>query len=94
MSSSSARRCVRAVARWRARSHARPARRRSTCWRSRSSPSRAAEEWGEDELFALMRRAYPYRDLTRDEFDAVRRRCSARAIATRRGRRAALTASR
>ena len=29
----------------------------------------SAEEWGEDELFALVKRAYPYRDLERKEFD-------------------------
>ncbi|MEE9278715.1 MAG: DEAD/DEAH box helicase [Myxococcota bacterium] len=31
----------------------------------------AVEEWGEDELFALVRGAYPYRALDRDDFDAV-----------------------
>src|SRR5262245_10660147 len=31
----------------------------------------AAEEWKEDELFALARRAYPYRELSRDDFDSV-----------------------
>jgi ATP-dependent Lhr-like helicase len=30
-------------------------------------------EWGEDELFALVRRAYPYADLERDQYDAVLR---------------------
>ncbi|HET9363469.1 MAG TPA: DEAD/DEAH box helicase, partial [Candidatus Angelobacter sp.] len=29
----------------------------------------SAEEWGEDELFALMQRAYPYRNLERKDFD-------------------------
>jgi ATP-dependent helicase Lhr and Lhr-like helicase len=29
----------------------------------------SAEEWGEDELFALVKRAYPYRELERKEFD-------------------------
>ena len=29
----------------------------------------SAEEWGEDELFALIRRAYPYRDLERKDYD-------------------------
>jgi ATP-dependent Lhr-like helicase len=29
----------------------------------------SAEEWGEDELFILVKRAYPYRDLERKEFD-------------------------
>ncbi|MEQ8791573.1 MAG: DEAD/DEAH box helicase [Pirellulaceae bacterium] len=31
----------------------------------------ACEEYQEDDLFALMRRAWPYRDLSRDDFDAV-----------------------
>ena len=31
----------------------------------------AAEEWSEDDLFDLCRRAYPYRDLPRDKFDQV-----------------------
>jgi ATP-dependent Lhr-like helicase len=30
----------------------------------------AARSWTADEAFALVRRAYPYRDLTRDDFDA------------------------
>ena len=30
-----------------------------------------AEEWSEDELFELVRRAWPYRDLTREDFDEV-----------------------
>ncbi|HEY2912889.1 MAG TPA: helicase-related protein, partial [Candidatus Angelobacter sp.] len=29
----------------------------------------AAEEWGEDELFVLVKRAYPYRQLERKDFD-------------------------
>ncbi|HEY2234486.1 MAG TPA: DEAD/DEAH box helicase, partial [Candidatus Angelobacter sp.] len=29
----------------------------------------AAEEWGEDELFTLVKRAYPYRELERKEYD-------------------------
>ena len=29
----------------------------------------SAEEWGEDELFALVKGAYPYRDLERKDFD-------------------------
>jgi ATP-dependent Lhr-like helicase len=29
----------------------------------------SAEEWGEDELFALVKRAYPYRDLERKDYD-------------------------
>ena len=31
----------------------------------------AAEEWAEDDLFRLCRRAYPYRDLPREKFDQV-----------------------
>jgi len=31
----------------------------------------AAEDWKEDELFALARRSYPYRELPRADFDAV-----------------------
>jgi ATP-dependent Lhr-like helicase len=31
----------------------------------------ASEEWGEDELFDLCRQAWPYRDLTREQFDTV-----------------------
>lgn len=31
----------------------------------------ATQEWREEELFALCRRAYPYRDLACDDFDAV-----------------------
>ena len=45
----------------------------------------AAQEWQEDELFALCRRAYPYRHLERHEFDAVVRMAS-EGIATSRGR--------
>src|SRR6058998_4462862 len=45
----------------------------------------ATGEWREDELFALCRRAYPYRDLERREFDAVIRML-ADGIATSRGR--------
>src|SRR6476659_6918633 len=30
-----------------------------------------AEEWGEDTLFAMIRRAYPYRSLEREQFDSV-----------------------
>ena len=48
----------------------------------------ACEDWPEDRLFALCRRAYPYRDLTREEFDEVMRML-ADGFTTRRGRRAA-----
>ncbi len=48
----------------------------------------AAREWGEDELYAMVRQAYPYRNLARPEFDAVVRML-ADGFATRRGRRSA-----
>ena len=48
----------------------------------------AAQEWKEDALFELVRRAYPYATLTRDEFlDVVR--TLAEGFSTRRGHRAA-----
>ena len=31
----------------------------------------SAEEWDEDAMFALARRAYPYRNLTRETFDSI-----------------------
>ena len=46
----------------------------------------ACEEWGEDDLFALVRRAYPYRNLTRHDFDRVITML-AEGFTTRRGRR-------
>jgi ATP-dependent helicase Lhr and Lhr-like helicase len=49
----------------------------------------AAREWPEDELCSLMRRAYPYRHLTREDFDACVRML-AEGFSTRRGRRGAL----
>jgi ATP-dependent Lhr-like helicase len=49
----------------------------------------AAHEYGEDELFALVRRAWPYRSLTREEFNAVVTML-AEGFTTRRGRRGAL----
>jgi len=48
----------------------------------------AAEDWKEDELFALVRRAYPYHTLSRADFDAVVEVLS-EGIAARRGRYAA-----
>jgi ATP-dependent Lhr-like helicase len=45
----------------------------------------SAEEWGEDEMFALVRRAYPYRNLTRVMFDSILEML-AEGIASRRGR--------
>ena len=49
----------------------------------------SARAYAEDDLFAMVRRAWPYRDLARAEFDAVVK-MSADGFSTRRGRRAAL----
>ncbi|HEY0746969.1 MAG TPA: DEAD/DEAH box helicase [Steroidobacteraceae bacterium] len=49
----------------------------------------SAREWSEDDLFSLMRRAYPYRNLRRAEFDECVTML-AEGFSTRRGRRAAL----
>src|ERR1700690_2438620 len=48
----------------------------------------AAEDWNEDELFGVVRRAYPYRNLARADFDAIIEMLS-EGIAARRGRYAA-----
>ncbi|MGB6768164.1 MAG: DEAD/DEAH box helicase [Methyloceanibacter sp.] len=48
-----------------------------------------AQEWSEDELFSLVRRAWPYRALARKQFSAVLRML-ADGFHTRRGRRGAL----
>ena len=48
----------------------------------------ASREWREDELFALMRQAWPYADLARDRFDAVLRMLS-EGYTTRQGVRGA-----
>ncbi len=48
----------------------------------------AGEEWEEDRLFEVVRSAWPYRDLTRAEFDAVVQML-AEGFTTKRGRRAA-----
>ncbi|HEY9239449.1 MAG TPA: DEAD/DEAH box helicase, partial [Burkholderiaceae bacterium] len=48
----------------------------------------ACAEWDEDALYALVRRAYPYRDLARADFDAVVRML-AEGFTTRQGPRAA-----
>ena len=48
----------------------------------------AAEEQGEEELFALVRRAWPFRNLERKEFDAVVEMLAS-GFTTRRGRRSA-----
>jgi ATP-dependent Lhr-like helicase len=44
-----------------------------------------SDGWGEDELFALVRRAYPYRALTRETFNSILEMLS-EGIAARRGR--------
>jgi len=49
----------------------------------------ACRDYGEDELFALCKRAWPYRDLERAAFDSVIAMTS-EGFATRRGRRSAL----
>jgi len=49
----------------------------------------SAREWAEDELFDLMRGAYPYRELRREDFDECVRML-AEGFSTRRGRRGAL----
>jgi len=49
----------------------------------------ACEDWEEQKLFELMRSAYPYRDLTRAEFDEVLKML-AEGFSTKRGRRSAL----
>ncbi|MFL5268638.1 MAG: DEAD/DEAH box helicase, partial [Stellaceae bacterium] len=49
----------------------------------------AAQEWSEEDLYTLFRRAWPYRSLPREEFSAVLRML-AEGFTTRRGRRGAL----
>ena len=46
----------------------------------------AAEEWSENDLFATIRRAYPYRNLEREQFDSIVRML-AEGFSTKRGRR-------
>jgi len=45
----------------------------------------SAEEWSEDAMFALVRRAYPYRNLKRETFDSILEML-AEGIAAKRGR--------
>jgi ATP-dependent helicase Lhr and Lhr-like helicase len=45
----------------------------------------SAEEWDEDAMFALARRAYPYRDMNRETFDSILEMLS-EGIASKRGR--------
>ena len=49
----------------------------------------STQEWKEDELFSLVRRAWPYRELARETFSAVLRMLGD-GFSTRRGRRGAL----
>jgi ATP-dependent helicase Lhr and Lhr-like helicase len=49
----------------------------------------ACEDWTEDDLYRLVRRAWPYRDLAREDFEAVLQML-ADGFSTRRGRRGAL----
>ncbi|HYC60438.1 MAG TPA: DEAD/DEAH box helicase [Thermoanaerobaculia bacterium] len=49
----------------------------------------SCRDYSEDELFAVMRRAWPYRELSRKDFDAVVQ-MTADGFATKRGRRGAL----
>ena len=49
------------------------------------SPSGEDPGWDEDQLFALVKRAYPYRDLSRELFDSIVEMLS-EGIAARRGR--------
>ena len=46
----------------------------------------AAEEWSEDDLFRTVKRAYPYRNLEREQFDSIVRML-AEGFSTKRGRR-------
>jgi len=64
---------------------------RSTSWPNRSWPEAAvdpAEGRKEDDLFAMIRRAWPFRDLERKDFDEVVAMLST-GFTTRRGRRGA-----
>jgi len=49
----------------------------------------STEDWDENKFFALVRSAWPYRNLTREEFDNVVKML-AEGFSTKRGRRAAL----
>ena len=57
--------------------------------RSGGLQSAESEGWNEDELFELIRAAWPYRNLTRGEFDSVVKML-AEGFSTKRGRRSAL----
>jgi ATP-dependent Lhr-like helicase len=45
----------------------------------------ADDGWDEDEMFALVKKAYPYRNLKRETFDSILEMLS-EGIAARRGR--------
>src|SRR5216117_1003602 len=49
----------------------------------------STEDWDENKFFALVRSAWPYRNLTREEFDSIVKML-AEGFSTKRGRRAAL----
>ena len=49
----------------------------------------SSREWREDDLYATVRKAWPYRDLSREDFDAIVRMLAA-GFTTRKGRRGGL----
>ena len=49
----------------------------------------ATDDWNENDLFELARSAWPYRNLSRDEFESIERMLS-EGFSTKRGRRSAL----
>ena len=57
----------------------------ATCATSSGAPGSEDSGWDEDALFALIKRAYPYRDLSRELFDSIIAMLS-EGIAARRGR--------
>jgi ATP-dependent helicase Lhr and Lhr-like helicase len=57
----------------------------ATCATSTGAQGSEDPGWGEDALFALIKRAYPYRDLSRELFDSIIEMLS-EGIAARRGR--------
>ncbi|MGH8102181.1 MAG: DEAD/DEAH box helicase, partial [Chthoniobacterales bacterium] len=60
----------------------------SSCTRT-DGPAAEDESWNENDLFELARSAWPYRNLSREEFDRVVKML-AEGFSTKRGRRAAL----
>jgi ATP-dependent Lhr-like helicase len=59
------------------------------CAAQQTVAAASSEDWDEDEFFDLARSAWPYRNLTREQFDAVVKML-AEGFSTKRGRRAAL----